>query len=82
LAGRPAESAVVQTTERTYVDRLRNDGTLEQVPVRRGATVGERLEVVGQLAAGDLVLKRGSEELPNGARVTPKKIAPDGGAGK
>jgi RND family efflux transporter MFP subunit len=75
-------SAVVQTTERTYVDRVHGDGTLEQVPVRRGATVGERLEVVGQLAAGDLVLKRGSEELPNGARVTPKKSAPDGGAGK
>jgi RND family efflux transporter MFP subunit len=75
-------SAVVQTTERTYVDRVRDDGTLEQVPVRRGATVGDRLEVVGQLAAGDMVLKRGSEELPSGARVTPKKASPDGGASK
>jgi RND family efflux transporter MFP subunit len=75
-------SAVVQTTERTYVDRVRSDGTLEQVPVRRGATVGERLEIVGPLAAGDLVLKRGSEELPNGTRVTAKKSAPDGGASK
>jgi hypothetical protein len=73
---------VVQTTERTYVDRVRSDGTLEQVPVRRGATVGERLEIVGPLAAGDLVLKRGSEELPNGTRVTAKKSAPDGGASK
>jgi hypothetical protein len=44
--------------------------------------VGDRLEVVGQLAAGDMVLKRGSEELANGTRVTPKKSAPDGGAGK
>jgi RND family efflux transporter MFP subunit len=75
-------SAVVQTTERTYVDRVRSDGTLEQVPVRRGATVGDRLEVVGQLAAGDTVLKRGSEELPSGTHVTPKKSASDGGAGK
>jgi RND family efflux transporter MFP subunit len=75
-------TAVVQTTERTYVDRLLNDGTLEQVPVRRGATVGDRIEVVGQLAGGDLVLKRGSEELPSGARVTPKKALPDGGASK
>jgi membrane fusion protein, multidrug efflux system len=75
-------SAVVQTTERTYVDRVRSDGTLEQVLVRRGATVGDRLEVVGQLAAGDLVLKRGSEELANGARVNAKKSAPDGGASK
>jgi RND family efflux transporter MFP subunit len=75
-------SAVVQTTERTYVDRVRSDGTLEQVLVRRGATVGDRLEVIGPLAAGDLVLKRGSEELANGTRVSPKKSAPDGGAGK
>src|SRR5262249_48659351 len=74
--------AVVQTTERTYVDRVRSDGTLEQVPVRRGATLGERLEVIGPLAGGDLVMKRGSEELPNGACVTPKKSAPDGGATK
>src|SRR5262249_18195875 len=32
-------TAVVQTTERTFVDRVR-DGVLEQVPVRRGAVVG------------------------------------------
>jgi RND family efflux transporter MFP subunit len=73
-------SAVVQTTERTFVDRVRGDGTIEQVVVRRGATVGERLEVVGSLAGGDLVLRRGSEELQNGARVNPKKVAADGGA--
>jgi RND family efflux transporter MFP subunit len=75
-------TAVVQTTERTYVDRVRGDGTLEQVAVRRGATVGDRLEVVGPLAAGELVLKRGSEELPGGTRVNPKRVTPDGGAGK
>jgi RND family efflux transporter MFP subunit len=75
-------TAVAQTTERTFVDRVGADGTLEQVVVRRGATVGERLEVVGQLAAGDLVLKRGSEELPNGAHVNPKKSAPDAGASR
>jgi membrane fusion protein (multidrug efflux system) len=75
-------SAVVQTTERTYVDRVRSDGTVEQVPVRRGATVGDRLEVIGQLAGGDMVLKRGSEELANGTRVNPKKSAPDGGASR
>ena len=75
-------TAVVQTTERTYVDRVRSDGTLEQVPVRRGAALGDRLEVVGQLVAGDIVLKRGSEELPSGTRVNPKKSAPDGGTSK
>jgi RND family efflux transporter MFP subunit len=75
-------TAVVQSTERTFVDRVRGDGTVEQVQVRRGATVGERLEVIGPLAAGDLVLKRGSEELPNGTRVTPKRAVPDAGASR
>ena len=71
-------TAVVQTTERTFVDVVR-DGVLEQVPVRRGAVVGDRAEVIGQLSPGDLVLKRGSEELQNGALVTPKKASADGG---
>jgi RND family efflux transporter MFP subunit len=70
-------TAVVQSTERTFVDRVR-DGVLEQVPVRRGAMVGERVEVIGQLAPGDQILKRGSEELQNKTRVTTKQ--PDGGA--
>jgi RND family efflux transporter MFP subunit len=71
-------TAVAQTTEKTFVDRVK-DGTLEQVPVRRGAAVGDRLEIIGGLAPGDVVLKRGSEELQNGARVSPKKSTADGG---
>jgi hypothetical protein len=70
---------VAQTTERTFVDRVKAD-TIEQVPVRRGSVVADRIEVIGQLAPGDLVLKRGSEELQNGARVSPKRAAADGGA--
>jgi RND family efflux transporter MFP subunit len=71
-------TAVAQTTERTFVDRVKGD-TIEQVPVRRGSVVGDRIEVIGQLAPGELVLKRGSEELQNGARVSPKRAAADGG---
>jgi RND family efflux transporter MFP subunit len=71
-------TAVAQTTEKTFVDRVK-DGTLEQVPVRRGAVVADWLEVIGALAPGDLVLKRASEELQNGARVSPKKSTGDGG---
>jgi membrane fusion protein, multidrug efflux system len=63
--------------QRTFVDRVR-DGAIEQVQVRRGAVVGDRMEVIGPLSPGDLVLKRGSEELQSGARVGARRA--DGGA--
>lgn len=72
-------TAVAQTTERTFVDRVR-DGLIEQVPVRRGAVLGERVEVIGQLSPGDLVLQRGSDELPAGAHVSTRRS--DGGSTK
>jgi membrane fusion protein (multidrug efflux system) len=72
-------SAVVQTTEKTFVDRVR-DGVLDQVPVQRGATAGELVEVFGAVAAGDPVLRRGSEELRPGARVSTKPYRPEGAA--
>jgi RND family efflux transporter MFP subunit len=65
-------TAVAQTTERTFVDRVR-DGVVEQVQVRRGAVVGERVEIIGQLSPGDVVLRRGSEELPGGSHVSVKQ---------
>lgn len=61
-------SAIVQTAERTYVDRVK-DGTVELVPVRRGVALANRLEVFGSLDKGDLVLVHGSEDLRDGARV-------------
>jgi membrane fusion protein, multidrug efflux system len=74
-------SAIVQTTEKTYVDRVR-DGVVEQVPVQRGTALKDRTEVFGPLQAGDTVLKRGSEELKDGTKVKTKLYAPDGGAGR
>jgi membrane fusion protein, multidrug efflux system len=72
-------TAIVQTTERTYVDRIR-DGALEQVTVQRGMAVKDRVEIFGALQAGDTILKRGSEELKDGAKVKTRPYAPDGGA--
>jgi multidrug efflux pump subunit AcrA (membrane-fusion protein) len=69
-------SAVVQTTEKTFVDRIR-DGIVEQVPVQRGASEGELLEVFGTVSAGDPVLRRGSEELRNGTHVTTRPYCPE-----
>jgi RND family efflux transporter MFP subunit len=64
-------SAIVTTTDRTFVDRVR-DGKIEQVPVGRGVAMGELVEVFGDLAAGDVVLKRGSEVLAPGTAVATK----------
>jgi hypothetical protein len=77
VTGAAAARLVAQTTERTLVDRVRN-GVLEQVPVRRGAMVGERVAVIGPLAPGDQVLKPGSEELRNNTHVSAKR--PEAGA--
>ena len=64
-------SAIATTTERTFVDRVK-DGKVEQVTVGRGAPMGDLVEVFGELAAGDQVLKRGSEVMANGTAVTTK----------
>jgi membrane fusion protein, multidrug efflux system len=61
-------SAIVQSTERTFVVRV-TDGTTEQVPVQRGITQGDLIEVFGALQAGDRVARRGSEDLRNGQHV-------------
>jgi RND family efflux transporter MFP subunit len=61
-------TAIVQTAERTYVDRVR-EGIVEMVSVRRGVALADRLEVFGPLNKDDLVLVRGSEELRDGTRV-------------
>jgi RND family efflux transporter MFP subunit len=60
--------SIVRTTERTFVDRVR-DGVVEQVSVQLGVTAGERVEVFGALEAGDVILKRGREELATGSHV-------------
>jgi RND family efflux transporter MFP subunit len=61
-------TAVVTTTERSFVVRLR-EGQVEWVNVARGAPVGGQVEVFGALQAGDVVARRGSDELREGTRV-------------
>jgi RND family efflux transporter MFP subunit len=68
-------TALVQTPEKLFVDRVK-DGTVEQVPVSRGKAVKDAVEVVGPLAAGDWVLRRGSEELKDGAKVATRPAEP------
>jgi membrane fusion protein (multidrug efflux system) len=61
-------SAVVDTAEATFVERVRQ-GKVERVSVHRGSTMGDLVEVFGSLNSVDLVVVRGSEDLANGTRV-------------
>ncbi len=61
-------SAIAQSTERAFVARVK-DGAVEQVPVQRGVTQGDLIEIFGALHEGDVVAKRGTEELRTGLKV-------------
>jgi RND family efflux transporter MFP subunit len=62
-------TSIVTTTERMFVVRVRN-GVAEWVNVSRGARVGDLIEVYGALKDGDLIARRGTDELREGTRVT------------
>ena len=62
-------TAVVTTTERTFVIRNRG-GKAEWVNVRRGSTMGDTVEVFGALRAGDMVVRRANDEIREGAPLT------------
>ncbi len=62
-------SAVVTTTERTFVIRVR-EGKAEWVDVTRGAPAGELVEVFGPLTPGEEVVRRASDEIRDGARLS------------
>jgi membrane fusion protein (multidrug efflux system) len=64
-------SAVLETAEATFVERV-SQGKVERVPVHRGSTMGNLIEVFGSLNAGDSVVVRASEDLVNGTRVIPR----------
>lgn len=71
-SGKPAlyvpKTAVVTTTERVFVIRSR-DGKAEWVDVKKGAAEGDLIEVVGALHAGDMVVRRGTDEIRPGAAI-------------
>jgi membrane fusion protein (multidrug efflux system) len=62
-------SAIVATTERIFVIRVR-DGAAEWVDVRRGSAVGPLVEIFGDLKDGDAVVRRGTDEIRPGTRLT------------
>jgi membrane fusion protein, multidrug efflux system len=70
----PAAS-VASTTDRTFVVRVRG-GKAEWIDVTTGLTAGPLVEVFGDLAPGDEVAERGSDELRPGTEVRPRQSKP------
>jgi membrane fusion protein, multidrug efflux system len=61
-------TSIATTTEKSFVIRVK-DGIVEWVAVQRGPTVGNLTEVYGSLKQGDMLAKRGTDELRAGTRV-------------
>jgi RND family efflux transporter MFP subunit len=61
-------TSIVTTTERTFVIRV-NNGVAQWVNVGRGARVGDLIEVFGALKEGDTVIRRGTDEIREGAKI-------------
>ena len=69
------KTSVVTTTERTFVVRNQS-GRAEWVDVRKGAADGELIEVLGDLKAGDMILRIASDEIREGSVIQPTKSTP------
>ena len=62
------KSSVVTTTERTFV--IRNQGgRAEWVDVKKGVAEGDLVEVLGNLEAGDRVVRRATDEIRDGSPI-------------
>jgi RND family efflux transporter MFP subunit len=61
-------TSVVMTSERMFVIRVRN-GRAEYVAVTRGAVNGGQVEVFGQLALNDEIVRRGTDEIREGVSL-------------
>jgi RND family efflux transporter MFP subunit len=59
------KTSVVTTTERTFVIREKN-GRAEWVDVRKGASEGDMIQVIGPLKIGERVVKRATDEIREG----------------
>jgi membrane fusion protein, multidrug efflux system len=62
-------TSIVTTTERTFVVRVKSDGTAEWVNVSRGVRVGNLVEVFGQLKDGDAIVSRATDEIREGSKL-------------
>lgn len=63
-------SAVVRSSERTFVERIGADGRLQWIDVSTGFAEGANIEVFGPLAPGDRVVTAADDDLRPGQLVT------------
>jgi membrane fusion protein, multidrug efflux system len=61
-------SAITTDLQRTFVIRVRN-GKAEWVDVKTGATANGKIEIFGQLQAGDWVVRNATDSIRDGAAV-------------
>lgn len=64
-------TAITTNSERIFVIRVHN-GMAEWVDVKKGAPLGDLVEVFGPLQPDEEILRRGTEEIRPGARLTVK----------
>jgi len=69
----PSE-AVMTNQEKQVVLQLKN-GTTEWIDVHNGIDLGKKIEIFGNLQAGDTLLARGTDEIKPGKQFIPKMIA-------
>jgi membrane fusion protein, multidrug efflux system len=68
-------TSIVTTTERMFVVRVSN-GVAQWVNVNRGARVGDLVEVFGSLKEGDMIVRRGTDEIREGSKVNVQPAKP------
>ncbi|WP_164503700.1 efflux RND transporter periplasmic adaptor subunit [Pleionea sediminis] len=65
--------ALVLRRQGTFVFRVNEDNTAEQIPVELGLSSGEFIEIKGNVALGDKIIVRGAERLQPGQAVAIKQ---------
>lgn len=65
-------TAVVTTTERTFIIRVRG-GRAEWVTVKRGLPTGELVQVLGPLQAGEMIVRRATDEIRDGTMLSVRR---------
>jgi len=59
-------SSIVNTTERTFVIRYHH-GRAQWVDVKKRSSIGDRVEIQGNLDVGDRIIGRATDEIRDGA---------------
>lgn len=62
------ETAIINGAEGIFIIKV-NNGKASWIPIQKGRTQQEKVEVFGELAAGDSVVTKATEEIRRGAAV-------------